>query len=306
MKSLQVGLVGCGRWGKHILRDLNSLNCQTWVVANTENSRKNAQKAHKIVRSINDLPQDLDGYVVAVPTVSHALVIQALLPRQRPIFTEKPLTEDAQIARELANAAPEHLFVMEKWRYHPGIEALRAIVDSQELGAVEALHIKRLGWGHPHQDVDPIWILLPHDLSIALHLLGDMPQPQQALLEHSGTEVSGLWAELAWQNIPVWIEISAKRLHRERSVQIQFEKGIAAMLDPFADHILLHTANMHDMHKVHDVEQRSVSTEFPLLRELRAFVEYLQGGNPPLSSAHEGALNVETIARLRQMAGLKF
>lgn len=305
MKSLQIGLIGCGRWGKHILRDLNSLDCQVWVVARSPESQQNAQTAHKIVQSIQALPEDLDGYVVAVPTIAHAQVIEQLIPRQRPIFTEKPLTEDAQSARALANAAPDLLFVMEKWRYHPGIEALRSIVESQELGKVQALHIKRLGWGHPHQDVDPIWILIPHDLSIALHLLGEMPTPKQALLEHNDNEVSGLFAELAWQNIPVWIEISAKRLHRERSVQIQFEHGIAAMLDPFADHILVQKAKMNEMHKAQESEKRIVSTEFPLIRELRAFVEYLQGNASPLSSAHEGALNVETITRLRQMAGLK-
>ncbi|TMK26548.1 MAG: hypothetical protein E6G64_14425 [Actinobacteria bacterium] len=53
-----------------------------------------------------------------------------------------------------------------------------------------------------------------------------------------------------------------------------------------------------------DQETRPISTEFPLLRELRAFVEHLEGGPPPRSSAAEGAAEVAVVERLRQLAGL--
>jgi hypothetical protein len=64
----------------------------------------------------------------------------------------------------------------------------------------------------------------------------------------------------------------------------------------YSGHVLLATDE--------EPEKRAISTELPLLRELRAFVEHLDGGPPPRSSAQEGAEVVTTIAELRRLAGL--
>src|SRR6476659_6353014 len=107
-----VGLVGCGRWGKHILRDLRSLECDVLVVARSDESvaRARAGSAHAILESVAEL-RGVEGVVVASSTETHASVIDEALALGVPVFVEKPLCTDPSEAQRLAAAAPERLFV---------------------------------------------------------------------------------------------------------------------------------------------------------------------------------------------------
>lgn len=298
-----VGLIGCGRWGRHILRDLQGLGCDVIVVAPSEASRQTAaaESACDVVSHLALLPI-VQGIVVASPTNTHAAVIEELLPRQVPIFTEKPLTVDPKSARRLANLGEGRLFVMDKWRYHPGIEMLAQISRDEELGPVQGLRTTRVNWGNPHLDVDGVWILAPHDLSVALEVLGTMPTPVSAVSHRVDDECAGLLGVLGKRP---WFVMEISTAHRDwrREFTLYCRDGVALLSDGYSDHVqITRFASTHDM-TVPPVEKRLVSTELPLLRELRAFVEHLQGGPPPRSSAAEGALIVETLAALRQLAG---
>ncbi|MGH2726888.1 MAG: Gfo/Idh/MocA family protein, partial [Actinomycetota bacterium] len=115
--SPTVALVGCGHWGRHILRDLKILGCRVPVVARSSESVARAEEgqADAIVEGTAELPE-LDGVVVATPTATHAEVVEALLAFGVPIFVEKPLTSDPGSARRIAALAGDRVFVMDKWR----------------------------------------------------------------------------------------------------------------------------------------------------------------------------------------------
>jgi predicted dehydrogenase len=297
-----IGLIGCGRWGRNILRDLHTLGCAVTVVAPSDDSRRNAVEggAAAMVDRIEALPA-VDGIVVATPTATHAAVIEALLHRGIPIYCEKPLTPDRAAAARLAALAPDRLFVMDKWRYHPGIEALAAIARSGELGPVLGLRTTRVQWGNQHLDVDGIWVMAPHDLSIALEVLGALPAPRHAVGEVSdGVAVGliGLLGDRPW----VVLEVSNRAPVVRREVRLHCRDGIAVLDDGYADHIrVFRAADPHDT-TAPEPERRPIATEWPLLRELRAFLEHLEGGPPPKSSAAEGAAIVATLAELRARA----
>jgi predicted dehydrogenase len=289
-------LVGCGNWGRHILRDLVALECQVTVVARSERSRADAAEggAAGVVGSLGEVPP-VDGFVIATPTTTHAEVAEEVLGRGVPVFVEKPLTDDAADAERLAATAPDRLFVMDKWRYHPGIELLGEIARSGELGRVVGLRTTRVGWGNPHGDVDAVWILAPHDLSIALEILGTVPPPRTAVaigLDGAAEGLIGVLGDQPWHAL----EVSSRTLDRRREVSLVCEDGVAFLPDGYSDHVLVATGP--------EPEKRSISTELPLLRELRAFVEHLAGGPPPRSSAFEGAEIVKTVGELRVLAGL--
>jgi predicted dehydrogenase len=276
---MKVGLVGCGKWGKHILRDLTHLGCEVPVV--TSSGR------------VSDL-EGVDGIVVATPTTTHAEITGQALGHGVPVFVEKPLTDDPEDAERIAEAAPDRVFVMDKWRYHPGVERLAEIARSGELGPVVGLRTTRIGWGNPH-DVDAVWILAPHDLSIALEIFGSVPSPRSAValsLDGETEGLVGLLGDSPWHAL----EVSARSVDRRREVALLCERGVAVLPDGYSDHVLVATTE--------EPEKRPISTEFPLLRELRAFVEHLDGGPPPRSSAREGAEIVRTISELRKLAGL--
>jgi predicted dehydrogenase len=292
-----VALIGCGRWGRNILRDLIALGGVVSVIDPDPDARAAARGAGatSVESDITRLPL-VQGAVVATPTTAHAAAVDALLPLAIPIFCEKPLCADPVEAERLAAAAAQHLFVMDKWRYHPGVEALAAIARSGELGSVTGLRTTRLGGRH-HADVDAVWILAPHELSIGLEILGTLPHPVSAFASRDRSRASALVAVLGG---PPWhvFEVAADAAERRREVVLYCGDAIAMLPDAESPHIVI-------LRAAGQPEHRPLSGQWPLQRELRAFLEHLGGGPPPKSSAAEGAAAVRTIARLRVLAGLE-
>jgi predicted dehydrogenase len=302
----RVGLAGCGRWGRHILRDLRDLGCEVPVVARSQASRRRAADggAAEIVAEVAEL-RGVEGIVVATPTSTHAGVVEEALALDVPVYVEKPLTADLASARRLAAAAPDRLFVMDKWRYHPGVRELARIARSGELGGVVGIHSRRVTLGHRYSDVDTVWIHAPHDLAIALEILGELPAPRGAVPELVGGELAGLTAilgEAPW----VVIEVSTLAPAHRRELRLVCEGGVAQLDGGYAESVVIGRAGAID---ADSVEHRPVEGELPLLAELRAFVEHLRGGPPPLSSAADAVAIVETVeetialARSGEVAG---
>ena len=299
-----IGLVGCGNWGRHVLRDLRALGCDVSVAARSDESRRRATEggAATIVDSIEELPP-VDGVVVVTPTTLHAEAVEKLLERSIPVFVEKPLTCDPASAQRLAGDAGDRVFVMDKWRYHPGVEAIAEIASNGELGDVVGLRTTRVGWGSPHGDIDAVWHLAPHDLAIAAEILGAVPAPRAAAAEYAGDAVVGmvgLLGETPW----LAFEVSHRRAERRREVRLVCRRGMAVLPDSYSEHVeVIPTGD--DGSSEPKTQRRPISNELPLLRELRAFLEHVDGGPPPRSSAAEGLVVVEAIAELRRLAGLK-
>lgn len=299
-----VGLVGCGGWGRLILRDLKQLGSRVTCVARSERSRANALAygADTIIDSLDELPE-VEGVVVATPSDSHGSVLLALAGLDIPLFVEKPLTSDLPTAQLLARTAPGRIFVMDKWRYHAGIDRIAQYARSGEIGDVLGLRLFRLGWSMTHNEVDPIWNLLPHDLSICLHVLGDVPPVAAAFADGLGPASGGLLAILERQGGPrVVIETSAYHPVNRRSVILACEGGTVTLNASLDAHLTLRLGAPG----VFEAEEKSIpiGSDMPLEAELAAFLRHLRGGPPPMSSAAEGALIVERVCDIRRVAGL--
>lgn len=301
-----IGLVGFGRWGQHIFRDLVSLGVRVHVAVPSQESREAASRAGAsgTCGAAAELP-DLDGYVVAPTTIHHAETVEAIIGRGRPVFVEKPLTSDVAAAERIVEAAPERVFVMDKWRYHPGVEELARLARAGAFGAIRAIRTYRLGWGNPHRDVDAVWILLPHDLSIVLEILGRLPTPREAHAPRDiepGADLRCLLADDAGPEVTC--EVSALHPVTRRSVVVIGETGAGQLADSYDDEILL-AGRVGGVEVTGQDRRVKVAAELPLLRELRAFVEHVGGGPPPRSSAREGLAVVRAIDELRRLAGLR-
>jgi len=295
-------LVGCGRWGRNILRDLRTLGSEVAVADIDAEARRIAAAAgaHPVVSRLDELP-DSNGIVIATPSSTHAAAVENALDRGVPVFVEKPFTTNPFIARALAARAPDRIFVMDKWRYHPGIEELRRIAERRELGRPLGMHLTHVGWGSPHPDVDVVWILLPHCLAIVLEVFGVLPEANQAFCEQLNGELVGLAGVMGsepWAKV----EVSSRSPIKRREFRLDCENGVAWLDDGWADHIKMARGSHGIGSDAKDVEVRSVPSELPLFRELRAFLDHLNGGLPPRSSACEGALITERIAQLRDLA----
>jgi hypothetical protein len=108
----------------------------------------------------------------------------------------------------------------------------------------------------------------------------------------------GLLGDRPW----VVLEVSNRAPVVRREVRLHCRDGIAVLDDGYADHIRVFRATGPHDTTAPEPERRPIATEWPLLRELRSFVEHLAGGPPPKSSAAEGAAIVATLAELRARA----
>ena len=154
-----IGLIGCGNWGKNILRDLIKLNCEVYVVDIDSKARSQAiaSGADKVFSSLDDLP-DCDGYVVAVPIPDLINITASLLKYKKPVFSEKTLClsmKDYELLRDMDGA--NYVFAMHKWQYRPGIEALRRVSKSEKIGIVEELCTTRHTWVKDFHGGDVFW-----------------------------------------------------------------------------------------------------------------------------------------------------
>jgi predicted dehydrogenase len=294
-----IALVGCGRWGLNILRDLRALGCPVWTVARSAASRARAGEggATGIVERLDDLPE-VAGVVVSTPISTHFDVVREVAAaRTVPIFVEKPLTERPEHADELADELGDRLFVMDKWRYHPAVRELARIARTEELGPVHGLHCRRVTRGHRYDDVDTVVVHAPHDLSIALEVLGELPPAAHATEERAAGERVGLLATLGG---PPWvtIEVSCVAPGHRRELRLMCRDGVAYLDGGWSEEIHIVRSIEGDP----EPEVRPTPGELPLRAELRAFVEHLGGGPPPVSSARDGALVVRRLAELSVLA----
>jgi predicted dehydrogenase len=292
---MEIGLVGCGVWGENVLRDLRLVGCDVRVVARSTASVGRAREggATAIVGIVEELG-GVAGVVVATPIETHAEVLDEALALDVPVFVEKPLCDDADDAARLAAHSQGRLFVMDKWRYHPGIAVLAEIASDRTLGRVHGLRSVRVQQGMRHRE-DAAWVLAPHDLAIGLEVLGEVPRPRAAAGQWADGRLVTLHGLLDTARGWHAIEVSERAPTVERRVELHCDEGAAVLGGGWDEHVTVR-------HASGDAERVEAVGELPLLAELRAFVSFLDGGPPPRSSVAEGAAIVEAIAELRALA----
>jgi predicted dehydrogenase len=302
--TVEIVQLGCGRWGANVLRDLRALGASVTVVARGEASveRARAGGAARVVRELDEVGR-ADGAVVVTASHHHADAIRAAARLECPIFCEKPLVTDPEDEAELTALCGERLFVMHKWRWHPGVEALARLAAERELGEPRGVRSMRLDWGTFHADVDALDTALSHDLSIGFGILGALP-PLVAAAGEPDPRVPGGWAEASLlfrdgDGPRLAVEVSTTSAGPLRRVELIGSRGSAVLPHPEADalEVLIHGG---ELEHAPSRERVPLEREWPLVRELRDFVAHCAGGPPPRADAAEGFAVVRAIAEVRR------
>ena len=295
-----IGLIGCGAWGTNILRDLINLNCQVMVVDVDGQARSKASDngAAKTFSNTDDLPE-CDGYLVAVPIPDLTKTCAALLKFKKPIFSEKTLCRsinDFNLLKGMGGS--DYIFVMHKWHYHPGIEALRLVALSKKIGELQELNAVRHAWVNDFHGGDVFWTQAVHDLTIVKHILGYIPKKIKAInvVKNEDNLPVGFTAILG-DNPAVSISVSGRHCHKRSGVSIHGNKGSAELYNAYDDHITIRNETGE--------ERVAIDTTFPLYLELKEFVGYLHHGPKPRCSLQNAREVTQAILNLRKKANLK-
>jgi predicted dehydrogenase len=180
-----VGLVGVGNWGANWLRTLAHLPEADLRWACDLNSallaKINADYPKvRTTNSLDDLLRDPAtlGIVIASTAPTHFVLAKRALEAGKDVMVEKPMALTAADAAELArlaDATGRVLMVGHLMEYHPAIQKLRGLVDSGELGEIRRIESRRSNHGVLRTDENAWWSLAPHDISMAVRLMGDWP-----------------------------------------------------------------------------------------------------------------------------------
>lgn len=299
---MTIGLIGCGIWGKLILRELLLLKVQVKIVDPNPETKDELLLIHPqlVVNTLEQL-QSTDGIILASPSATHRRVLEQIIPWNLPIFVEKPLTTSLEDAKAVQQIAHKHLFMMHIWRYHAGIQLLGEMVRNTEIGKITALYTSRCNWTSPRTDTDSIWNLAPHDLTITLEILGFIPAPKAVTVEWHDGIARGMTALLG-ENPFVQIEVSNRSVNKRREVRLHGTEGIAVLADEKVDYIDIFYGNDLTYPSPIRQERRFFDSTPPLKRELTAFVDFLKGGSPPVSSFQEGMHTIELLSQFHEMA----
>jgi len=181
---IRVGVIGCGYWGPNLIRNLVEIPTST-VVAVADLNQKRLDSIRgcypqiMVTKDYRRLFQlGLDAAVIATPPATHFSLARDALRHGLHVLVEKPLTLSGGDAQELIELAEEHdriLMVGHTFIYNPAVRALKRIINGGEIGEVYYIDAVRVSLGLFRRDLNVLWDLAPHDISIFLHILGCDP-----------------------------------------------------------------------------------------------------------------------------------
>jgi predicted dehydrogenase len=185
-----IGVIGAGYWGPKHVRNFSSLpDARMCAVADPDPTRLAAiQWQHPHVSLTTNYCElldraDIDAIIVATPVRTHASITREALRAGKHVLVEKPLAaseREAEELLELAEATGCVLMVGHTFLYHPAVRALRRLVEQGELGEIYYAHAQRLNLGLFQHDINVLWDLAPHDISILMYVLGADPTEASA------------------------------------------------------------------------------------------------------------------------------
>lgn len=182
--QVRFGIIGWGYWGPKIARNINSLRYARLAYVCDMDQNRLAQVAMdypsaQVSASPDDLfASDIDCVVIATPVQTHYTLARQALLSGKHVMVEKPLTASVAEAEELVELASQAnlvLMVGHTFEYSPAVNELRTIVREGGLGRIYCIETERLNLGLFRNDIDVIWDLAPHDVSILNYILGAEP-----------------------------------------------------------------------------------------------------------------------------------
>ncbi len=181
-----IGVIGYGYWGPQIVRNFNSLNdARVTVVCDRHpESLKEVKQAYSDVEVTSDASQAIlssrvDAVAVVTPVWTHFELAKAALENAKHVFMEKPFTSTSEQAEQLIELGSKRnlrIMVDHTFLFTGAVKKIRQLIDNDELGKLYYYDSTRVNLGLFQHDVNVIWDLASHDLSIMDHLIRDQPR----------------------------------------------------------------------------------------------------------------------------------
>lgn len=312
---IKIGLIGCGAWGKNLLRNFSNLpgcvllSCCDEDPKQIESLCPSYPKVEftRNDKEIIDNP-NLDAVVIATPPATHFKLCKAAILADKDVLVEKPLVLDTEKGEELVQLAEKKkriLMVGHIMEYHAATLKLKEYIDKGELGKIYYVYSTRVNLGKVRDIENALWSFAPHDISMILFLLGKSPVSVTATGECYLQKDKGI-EDVVFVNMHfedgtmAHIHVSWLDPHKERRLTVVGDKKMAVFDDTrSAEKIWIYDKGV-DTRQDYNTYGEYLSLRFgdvlipripgtePLKTECEHFIDCVQNRRTPRSDGRDG------------------
>ena len=319
-ETISIGLIGGGYWGKNLIKDFNSLSVLHTICDINKNALLKYNEKYPNVKTTtkwDDVLNDtnINAVCISLPAEMHYSFAKKSLMANKDVYIEKPITLDIGEAEELINLAKEKnkiLMVGHLLHYHPAIMKIKEMVNAGKIGKVKNIVANRLSLGIFRKHENVLWSFAPHDISVVLGLIKEMPQSVVCNgKDHINKGVHDVTNSiLKFKDAYVNINVNWLNPYKEQKMAIIGEKGMILFDDVSKDNKLTYfpeyiqysadiQSNPCPIKNNGENIEIDLSTS-PLLIECRHFVECCMERKTPITDGEEGVRVLKVLDALNK------
>ena len=303
-KKPNVAVVGMGYWGKNLVRNFHHLGGLRAVCDSSPAVEETVAKDFAGVRYFAKYADvladpDVSAVALATPAVAHYEMARAALIAGKDVFVEKPLAIDLRQGAELVELASTKervLMVGHILRYHPAVLALQKLIQSGALGKLYYLYSNRLNIGKIRTEENILWSFAPHDISVILSLLGELPISVSCRGgAYLNRDVSDVTVSQFGFPSGVQAHIFVSWLHpvKEQKLVVVGSEKMAVFDDTADDKLVLYPHKVEWKNRIPTAfkakgEPVALEMHEPLQAECQHFLDCVSSRRTPVTDGHEG------------------
>ncbi len=309
---MKIAVVGCGHWGKNLVRNFSELGVLTAACDCNPHSISYLKANYSNIKIYNDFEElikdsSIDGIVIATPSGTHYKLAKQSLLAGKNVYVEKPLAKNLKEAEELQAIALDSdltLMVGHLLLYHPAVNKLKSLIASGELGTIQYVNSDRRNFTRDHRrDSNVMWDLAPHDFSMMTYLLSAEPEEITSVRGWSSNDdgiVDVAHIDLIFpNNIGGHIHNSWLDPQKQALLTVNGSKKTAVLNDTFKEN-KLEIYSRNDEGSI-TVEKPAYSNDEPLRLECKHFLECIQHKQVPTTDGINGLQVVNYLEQCQNM-----
>ena len=307
-RTTRIAQVGLGQWGKNLARNFDRIAELVWLCDVEDERQAEAAQSYpsaRVTSSFDDVLADesVEAVVVATPVPTHYELARRALEAGKHVFVEKPPAMRGAEMEELCDLAEERSLVLMPGHlllYHPGVQKLKEIVDSGELGEVLYVYGNRQNLGTFRTNENALWSLGVHDLSVLLYLIEEEPSEVRAhgnaFLSRGVEDVVFCYLRFPSGKM-AHMHLSWLDPHKIRRITVVGNERMAVFDDMERDRKITVYDNWRT--RTGDIYSPTVDPTEPLRRECEHFLSLVAGEGAPHKAARDAIPVVRALDQLQ-------
>lgn len=311
MENKFVAVIGCGTWGRNIVRNFYNLNALHSICDIDRENLEAIVAQYPDIQTTNDFSEilsndDIKAVCIVTPSHTHFALVKAALEANKHVYVEKPISTVAVEAEELNNIAQKRgltLMVGHLLLYHPAVNRLQMLVAQGFLGEIKYAQSDRLNVNYYKNDRSVMWDLAPHDVSMMSYVIGSEPV---RIVSAAGcaSEFENIFdvthLTLEFENGVIG-QISDSWIHPQKRVSllVRGTKATAILDDTLAENKLqVYDNSTPNQSSTETFDYLEIE---PLKLECQHFIDCIKSGKTPRSDGVNGLMTVKILEEAEEI-----